>query len=334
MKYLSASIIFFMTTGHVMANIPKVVTDIAPIHSLVARVMGDLGTPKLLIPANATPHEYALRPSEAESLQEAELIFWMGEGLTPWLERTMTNLPKKADVVELLDLPETNLLPFRQTTLFGHHQDDDHDHDRTKDKSDPHKEDGHQDDAKHEKEKAHHDGGSDDDHGHGAHDPHAWLSPDNAKIWLQVIAQKLSQMDPDHQATYLANAAEGQAEIDQTSEDITKILKPIMNVKYVVFHDAYQYFEQSFGISVSGALSLGDASAPSPSRIEKIQHLISQEGITCVLAEPQYNPKLVAAISGDLKTGILDPLGARIKTEPKLFHDLLRNMAKSFAKCA
>jgi len=347
MKLTTGSLILLMSTSQVMAGAPKIVADIAPIHSLVARVMGDLGSPDLLIPSNASPHEYNLRPSEAQSLQDADLIFWMGEDLTPWLERTMTNLPQNARITELLALEEVNLLPFRETAIFGDHKDDhDHghghkDHDDHEKKDAHQKEDdhdhghGHKDHDDHGKEDAHHKEGGHADHGHhhGAHDPHAWLSPSNGKIFLQVIAEQLATADPEHRDIYLANALAGQQEIDDISNKISGMLKPAMETKYVVFHDAYQYFEQSFGIEVAGALSLGDATAPSPARVEEIQEVIKAEGITCVLAEPQYNPKLVKAISGGLKTGVLDPLGAKLETGRDLYQNLLRNMAETFANC-
>lgn len=348
MKLTTGSLILLMSASQVMAGAPKIVADIAPIHSLVARVMGDLGSPDLLIPANASPHEYHLRPSEAQSLQDADLIFWMGEDLTPWLERTMANLPQNARITELLALEEVDLLPIRETVIFGDHEDDhDHghghkDHDDHEKKDAHHKEDGHDDHHQHEKEKEDdhdhgdgHNGDGHDDHGHhhGAHDPHAWLSPSNGKIVLQVIAEQLATADPEHRDIYLANALAGQQEIDDTCNEIAGMLKLAMETKYVVFHDAYQYFEQSFGIEVAGALSLGDATATSPARVEEIQEVIKAEGITCVLAEPQYNPNLIKAISGDLKIGVLDPLGAELETGPDLYQNLLRNMAETFANC-
>ena len=175
-----------------------------------------------------------------------------------------------------------------------------------------------------------------DDHDdHGSHDPHAWLSPENAKLWLNIIASKLSVSDPENAATYFMNAAAGQAEIEEMIAEVSATLKPVQGGKFVVFHDAYQYFENDFDFYASGAISLSDASDPSPSRIAKVQKRIRDEGIQCVLAEPQFKKGLVATVmeGSDATASVIDPLGAELETGPKLYTRLIKNMAKTLRNC-
>jgi zinc transport system substrate-binding protein len=301
-----------------IADTPNVAVDIAPLHSLVSRVMAGIEGPKLIIQAGASPHEYQLRPSEAKALQDASLVFWMGEGLTPWMKNAVETLSKNAKKVTLLEVRETNLLEFRENALFEKHDHDDHD-----------EKDDHDDHDDHDKKDDH------DDHGHGAHDPHAWLSLENAKTWLNLIAAELSTADPENAGTYFANAASGRMEIDSLAIEINEILDPVRGKSFVVFHDAYQYFEKSFDFPSAGAISLSDASDPSPSRVAKIQGRVKNEKVTCVLAEPQFNPGIVdTVLSGtDAKTGIIDPLGSELELGPELYSHLMRNIAKTLAGC-
>ena len=341
-KLVSFATIAALVGSTGIADTPNVAVDIAPLHSLVSRVMAGIEGPKLIIQAGASPHEYQLRPSEAKALQDASLVFWMGEGLTPWMKNAVETLSKNAKKVTLLEVRETNLLEFRENALFEKHDHDDHaekddhddhdDHDE-KDDHDDHddhdKKDDHDDHDDHDKKDDH------DDHGHGAHDPHAWLSLENAKTWLNLIAAELSTADPENAGTYFANAASGRMEIDSLAIEINEILDPVRGKSFVVFHDAYQYFEKSFDFPSAGAISLSDASDPSPSRVAKIQGRVKNEKVTCVLAEPQFNPGIVdTVLSGtDAKTGIIDPLGSELELGPELYSHLMRNIAKTLAGC-
>lgn len=303
-----------------MADVPNVAADIAPVHSLVSRVMDGIGAPKLVVQSGASPHGYRLRPSEAKALQDADLVFWMGEELTPWLDGALKTLASKASITTLLDQEGVILHDFRESVLFEAHDHSDHDDDKDHDDHDDHDDDD--DDKDH-----------DDDH--GGHDPHAWLSPENAKLWLNIIASKLSVSDPENAATYFMNAAAGQTEIEEMIIEVSATLKPVQSGKFVVFHDAYQYFENDFDFYASGAISLSDASDPSPARVAKIQKRIRDEGIQCVLAEPQFKRGLVATVmeGSEATASVIDPLGADLKTGPKLYTQLIINMAKTLRNC-
>tara|TARA_B100000780_G_scaffold231312_1_gene171106 strand:+ start:652 stop:1197 length:546 start_codon:yes stop_codon:yes gene_type:complete len=173
-----------------------------------------------------------------------------------------------------------------------------------------------------------------EDHGDGVHDPHAWLSPQNAVNWLDVIAGQLSATDPENAGAYFANAASGQAELDTLITDINAMLAPVHGGQFIVFHDAYQYFESAFEFTASGAISISDASDPSPARISEIRAKIADQGIDCMLAEPQFNAGLVTTVlvRTEATTGILDPLGSNLEPGPALYPHLMRNLASTLVK--
>lgn len=334
--------------GTALADVPNVAVDIAPVHSLVARVMEGVGTPALIVQPGASPHEYSLRPSEAQALESADLVFWIGEDLTPWLEDALETLAEDASATALLEVDETELLDFREGALFEAHDDDEHadgehddhnDHDDHKEHGEEdHAEEGHDDHNDHDKDE--HDDhaeetGGHDGHDHGEHDPHAWLSPDNASAWLNVIAAQLSAADPENAGAYFANAASGREEIEALKGMVSEMLDPVREKEFVVFHDAYQYFEVAFEFPAYGAISISDASDPSPARVAEIQERVREEGIDCVLAEPQYNPAMVATVMDgtDAETGVLDPLGSDLEPGAAMYPQLLTNLANALASC-
>jgi zinc transport system substrate-binding protein len=272
--------------------------------------MEGIGMPDLIIQPGATPHEYSLRPSEAAALQSADLVFWIGPDLTPWLEEAIETLAPAADLTTLMDVDGTVQLEFREDAVFEAHDHSDHADD-----------DEHDDHA---------------DHGdHAGHDPHAWLSPKNAMTWLEVIAGRLSAVDPVNSDAYLANAASGRAAIEALMDEVDATLDPVRGRAFIVFHDAYQYFETDFDISASGAISISDASDPSPARIAEIRGQIAEQGVDCVLAEPQFNPGLVATVlrGSDAQMGIVDPLGADLELGAELYPQLIRNLSNALAEC-
>lgn len=364
-KLLSSTAAALVLGTGAYADAPSVAVDIAPLHSLVARVMDGVGTPELVIPAGSSPHEHTLRPSEAAALENADVVFWMGEDLTPWLEDAVETLAGDAAVTALLEAEGTVLLDFREGALFEAHEhgdDDDHghedhadakhdDHDHDDHGHEEHAEAGHDDhdhddhgheyhaEAKHDDhdhdDHGHEDHAGHDGHAHGEHDPHAWLSPDNAATWLNVIAAELSAVDPDNAGAYFANAAAGREEMEALKSEISATLAPAEGKRFIVFHDAYQYFETAFDFLASGAISLGDAADPSPARIAEIQARVREEGIDCVLAEPQYNEGLVATVldGTEAATGVLDPLGSTLEPGPDLYPTLMRNLAGVLADC-
>ena len=326
-KLLPAAV-FATLTAPAWAEVPRVATDIAPVQSLVARVMQGVGTPDLIVAPGASPHSYSLRPSEAAALQEAGLIVWIGPDLTPWLADAVATLAPGAGVVTLLSVEGTTVLPFREGATFEAHDHDGHD-DHDDHGHDDHDHDHGHDDHAGDKDDAH------DDHAHGASDPHAWLAPANAAVWMGEIAAQLSALDPGNAPIYAANAAAGQQELADLGAELAASLAPLHDRPFVVFHDAYQYFEQAFDMAATGAISLSDASDPSPARIAEIRDRIADQGVACVLSEPQFDPGIVAAVMDGLpaRTGVIDPLGADLEPGPGLYPAMLRNMAQTLSDC-
>ena len=313
-KLFSISAVATLLGSSAIADVPNVSVDIAPLHSLVASVMNGVGVPSLIIPPGSSPHDHQLRPSEAKAMQDANIVFWMGEELTPWMENAVKTLSSDASATTFLENDKTSLLEFREVALFEAHDHEDEQHD---DEHDEH------DDEEH------------DEQGHGSHDPHAWLSPNNAKAWLDVIAAQLSSYDTENAGVYFTNAASAKSEIEMMIAEINLALDPIRGGKFIVFHDAYQYFENDFEFQASGAISIGDASDPSPARIAKIQKRIRDEEINCVLAEPQFKTNLVQTVmeGSQANTNVIDPLGAGLKPGILLYNQLIKNMAQSLADC-
>jgi len=307
------------------AEVPRVVTDITPIGSLVAQVMNGLGKPDVLVPQTGSPHGFALKPSQAADLQAADVVVWVGEGLSPWLEGPLSALARKARIVELAEQAAVEL-PYREGAVFA--ADDDHaeqDHE------------GH-DHEGHDHEKESHDAqdhGKQDhsEHDHSGLDPHLWLDPRNGAVWLGVIAEALSAADPENSALYQSNAAQAQAKLMALDTEIAAQLAPFKDAPFVVFHDAYQYFSARYDLTTLGSISVSDASPPSAARLAALQEAIKAQNVQCIFSEPQFDPRLVAAIGGKVSVAELDPLGAKIAFGPDHYADTLRAMTTSVAGC-
>lgn len=327
-------------TGAAWAEVPKVTADITPVHGLVARVMQGIGEPALVVPPGASPHGYAMRPSEARALDQADVVFWLGKSLTPWLQGPLEQLAGDAHRVELLEAEGTTVLPFREGARFEAHADDDEhgdhdDHDGHEDHGESH--DDPDDHASHEDHENHGHEEHADAHGHdheGA-DPHAWLLPANAQAWLDVIAEGLAEHDPENAVAYKANAEAGKQEIADTVASVSAVLQPFRARQFIVFHDAYQYYERGFGLSAAGAISLSDATRPSPARIAEVRDVVAELNVSCVFSEPQFNPGLVATVLDGTGAGtaVLDPLGAKLEAGPQFYPALLQDLGAAIAGC-
>ena len=162
-----------------------------------------------------------------------------------------------------------------------------------------------------------------------------WLDPANALVWLDAIASELGHLDPQKAALYSANAKSAKEEITHEMHHLEDHLKVVHGKGFLVFHDAYQYFENRFGISATGSISLGDASKPSAKRLQELKHHFEEEGIHCVLSEPQYSSKLINSVFGGYKPyiGVVDPIGVDLKLGPGLYPQLLANLALGIAEC-
>ncbi|WP_170782805.1 zinc ABC transporter substrate-binding protein [Ruegeria lacuscaerulensis] len=353
-----------------VAEPPKVATDIAPVHSLVAQVMNGVGEPALIIPAGSSPHDHAMRPSEARALQSADVVFWVGEELTPWMEKPLDALSGDARLVTLLDAEGTVLYEFRDVVADDHHDHDEHEDHDGHDSHDEHEEhddhaghddhkdheehaghddhDGHDKDDEHAAHEDHDDHASHDDdhddhadhddhgHDHDGVDPHAWLDPANGRVWVHVIAETLAASDPENAAIYRENAERANAELLELEAQIATKIAGMQDHRFITFHDAYQYFENRFGLQTSGSVSLGDASNPGPARLAALQEKVAEDSIQCAFAEPQYDTRLVETAIEGSGAGVyeLDPLGVDVTPGTDHYSAMLLGMAQGYVNCA
>ena len=292
----------------------KVVTSIKPIHSLASYLMDGVGKPDLIVDGYASPHGFAMKPSHAKMLQNADLIFWVGEDLESFLEKPLNSIAKKAEKIELMEIKGLNKLEFRERNIFEEHDDLGHD---------DHKEHGHKED-KHDDHKG---------HAHGEHDPHIWLDPMNAKVILNEMVEHLIENDPKNESKYKSNLKKALKDIDKLNKDVKKELSK--STASIVFHDAYQYFEKRYDVNILGAFTVNTDVMPGAEQLAEIREIIEHDKVTCVFSEPQFNPDIIKAVAKNMniKTGVVDPLGATLDPSKDLYFKLIRNMSASFKGC-
>jgi len=318
----------------------KVVTSIKPIHSLASYLMDGIGKPVLIVDGYASPHSFSMKPSHAKMLQNADLIFWVGEDLESFLEKPLSSIAKKAEKIELMEIKGLNLLKFRERNIFDEHDHDDHakkeddhdDHDDHAKKEDDHddhddhdkKEDGHDDHDGHDEHKG---------HAHGEYDPHIWLDPLNAKVILKEMTEHLIENDSKNASTYKSNLDKALNDIDKlTMEVMTELNK---STSSIVFHDGYQYFEERFNVNILGAFTVNTDVMPGAEQLAEIREIIEHDKVKCIFSEPQFNPDIIKVVAKDMniKTGVVDPLGATLDSGKNLYFNLIKNMSLSFKGC-
>jgi len=326
----------------------KVVASIKPIHSLASYLMDGVGKPDLIVDGYSSPHGFALKPSHAKMLQEADIIFYVGEGLENFLEKPLKSIAKKGEKIELMEIKGLKKLKFRERNIFDGHDDhghdedghkedkhDDHGHDEDGHKEDKHDDHGHDEDG--HKEDGHDDHGHDEDghegHAHGEYDPHIWLDPENAKIILNEMVEHLIENDAKNASSYKSNLNKALKDIDGLLKSVKSELNK--DFKSIVFHDAYQYFEKRFNVTVLGAFTVNTDVMPGAEQLSEIREIIEHDKVSCIFSEPQFNPDIINAVAKDMKvkTGVLDPLGATLEPGKDLYFDLIKNMSKSFKGC-
>ena len=319
--------------GSLAANAEiKVVTTIKPLHSLISNVMDGVGEPSLIIEGSTSPHSFVLKPSHAKMIEQADIIFWIGEDIETFMEKPLESIAKNAKKISFMELTSIEKLRFREENNFDH---DDHGHGEDKDHDDHgHGEKKDHDDHGHGEDKDHDDHGpGHEGHHHGEFDGHIWLDPANAKEMLHEIAHELADLDPDNASKYESNADQAIKSIDKMIKDIdTKINK---DAKFIVFHDAYQYFETRFGVMTAGALTLNTDVLPGAKQISEIQEVITERDIKCIFSEPQFNPKIIETIAQDtgIKTGVLDPLGSIFDANKMQYFKLINDLGNKLKDC-
>jgi zinc transport system substrate-binding protein len=288
-----------------VAEPPKVVATIPPIHSLAAAVMVGAGEPTLLVRGSASPHGYQLRPSEAAAIQDADVVVWVGPGLESFMERPLGNLGAGTRVVTLLGAPSVERLPAREGGAWEAHAEEHHE-------------------------------GAEEDHGHGEDDPHVWLSPANAQAMVRAIAAAVAAADPERAALYRANEERTVQELAALDEELDAALAPVRGKPFVVFHDAYQYLEAAYGLNAAGSVTVSPDRPPSARRLVELAEKIERSGAVCVFGEAQTTSPLVGTlIAGKgLGTGELDPEGrATVTPGPEAYAELMRRNVDVLVDC-
>ena len=306
----------------------KVVASIKPIHSLASYLMNGVAKPDLIVDGYASPHGFAMKPSHAKMLQNADLIFWVGEDVENFLENPLGSIAKKAEKIELMQIKGLQVLKFRERNIFDDHDDHGHDdHDKKEDHDSHAKKEDHDDHGKKEDHDDH------ERHAHGEFDPHIWLDPINAKVILNEMVEHLIENDPKNEAKYKSNLDEALKDIDKLTIDVMTELSN--SVSSIVFHDAYQYFEKRFNVNILGAFTVNTDVMPGAEQLAEIREIIEHDKVACVFSEPQFNPDIIKAVAKDMniKTGVIDPLGATLNPGKDLYFSLIKNMSASFKGC-
>lgn len=277
---------------------PRVVASILPIHSLVAGVMEGVATPRLLLEGAASPHGHALRPSEARNLRNAEVVFWVGAELESFLVRPLVSLAGQARVVALADAPGLRLLPAERAEA-----------------------------GKEETPSGH-------DHGHGS-DPHLWLDPLNGQAMVAAIAKVLGEAYPAHAPRFAANAARLRERLAALDHSIRARLAPVAAHPFLVFHDAFRYFERRYGLHAVGAVAVAPERLPGARHLLALRQRIKETRVRCAFAEPQFDPALLKTLLAGTaaRAAVLDPLGAELEPGPGLYFRLLGNLADGLVTC-
>jgi zinc transport system substrate-binding protein len=265
--------------------------------------MEGAGSPELILSGASSPHTYSLRPSEARLLEDADVVFWVGDALETFLEKPLEALGSRSRIVTLLEAPGVAVLPARRGGAWD--------------------------------EEGQHGGIGEAAPDDGSADGHLWLDPANAKAIARAAADVLGQVDPANRGRYAANAAGLDARIDALDAELAAGLAPVRGVPYVVFHDAYQYFERHYTLRVVGSIAVSPERSPGARRVREIREKVRGLGARCVFGEPQFPPALLATLTEgtEARTGVLDPLGADIPAGPDAWFALMRSLGGALAAC-
>lgn len=287
-----------------VAAAPRVVASIAPLHSLVAGVMDGIGTPGLIVQGYGSPHSYQMRPSDAAALQAADLVFWVGEPLETFLQKPLRALPRQARVVAMIGAPGLRLLSNRTSGAW--------------------------------------------ETGHGEQhaprerpaelttlDPHIWLDPINAKHLVAVIVNQLGALDPVNAARYQANGQRLNTRLDALDRELGAKLVRVRGIPFIVFHDAFQYFELRYRLRSVGSMLSSPERLPGAKRIQALRTQIGELGVRCIFQEPQFESALIKTLSEDtaVRVAVIDPLGAAFQPGIDAYFRMMRANAGTIVDC-
>lgn len=299
---------------------PHVVVTIKPIHSLVAGVMEGIGEPELLIQDNTSPHVHAIKPSEAEMLEKAEVIIWVGAVYETGLQNRLRNLEDSKFIIDLSKARHVKLYPVRQGGFWGsgtccHPCESCDEEEKSPCNSHTHSKDHH--------------------HEPLSKDGHLWLAPNNAKAIVTEIAQTLATMDPQHAPNYLANSKKVISRLDKLTQEITEVIQPVKGVPYMMVHDFSQYFDRYFGTQGVGTIIDISHTEPTSKHLRQVQQKLTDGQAKCLITEPQFNIKAAAMLIEDteIATSRVDYLGGDLDKGPDCYFEIMRRFANSLVKC-
>lgn len=335
------------------AETPGIVATIAPLHSIAAAVTEGVSEPSLLVPADVSPHAYSMRPSDAQALQDSTMVLWIGEGLETFLVGRLETMAPRAEIIDVTEINGLRLMTFDEEHAHDHgeHRHGEHRHEEHAHGEDGHKEHAHADHGHADQGHKDHDHG---DHGHGDHahgdhshdhhghshaagslDPHLWLDPENAWVIGNELSERLAAADPAHADIYRRNATAFEATLKALDAELRDELAAVQDQGYVVYHAAYRYFEERYGLNPVGVVTQQPEAGTSAGELARLREDIRARGASCVFSEPQFDPRTVARLVGDtgLRQSVLDPLGAKLEPGPDLYPALLRNLSNSITGC-
>lgn len=311
-----AAALALIWSGGVQAATPKVIASIAPVHSLVAGVMAGVGEPRLLVGGGQSPHTFQMRPSDARALSEADIVFWIGEGMETFLVKPIEALGSDARAVELAEDADLDLVPLREGGAWESH-DHGHKHANKRDHGHGHKH------------------GHGHAHGDDAMDMHVWLDPENAARIVRRVSEILAEADPENALAYRANAERELSRIAALGQELAEMLKPVADAPFIVFHDAYHYLERRYGLNAVGSITVSADRQPGARRLTQIRERIRSTGAKCVFGEPQFPEKLVATVTEgtSARAATLDPLGAALPPGPDHYYGMMRDLGGALRDC-
>lgn len=324
---------------------PEVVTSIKPLQLIAAAITEGVSQPQVLIDGGMSPHDYALKPSDRRTLDQAGLVLWVGEELEPFMHKPLS--AKAAQ--QVLTLSEVLQLAAGEHAEHDEHQEAHHDehakHEEAHQGHDHDKHEEHGDHAKHEEAHQDHEHDKHEEHGdhakhdedehHHSYDPHVWMSPAYGKQIAVALSERLGQLDEANRAQYQANLERFVSQLEQTDQQIRNQLTSVQQQGYYVFHDAYGYFEQHYGLKHLGAFTLNPEQKPGAKKLGKIRASLEQQQAKCVFAEPQFKPAVVEAVvqGTQVRQGVLDPLAMEIAVNAQGYSQYLQQLAGAFHRC-
>ena len=289
---------------------PVIATSIKPVSMVVAAIAGDKVDIQQIVSSIASPHDFAMRPSDLKKITDADTVVWVGEALEKFLEKPLENAGKESNAIEWLALEGMQLHNFAEE--HHHEEHEGHEH--------------HEEHDDHE----HHEG-----HDHSGIDPHVWLSPDNALVLAKAVTNRLVSLDAANAEYYRDNLASFEKGLSAKDAEIRNALNKVNKVPYIVFHDGYSYFEQHYGLQNVGEITVSPERKPGAKKVAEIRHEIEENKVQCVFSEPQFSPAIVKTLleGSDVKTAPLDPLGSQVKMGTNAYFSFLDSLSGQFLSC-